>query len=132
MKIYTKTGDKGSTSLLSGQRVKKSHQRLEAYGNVDELNSTLGLIIDYPQKPSPKVNDQLQLLRKVQHYLFNVGSHLACDDPAFKKHIPVLSETLTLELENQIDAMNTDLPPLKNFILPGLSLIHISEPTRPY
>jgi cob(I)alamin adenosyltransferase len=115
MKIYTKTGDKGETSLLGGTRVSKAHQKLEAYGTVDELNSTIGLIA--------AMNPVHQnFLLNIQHKLFNIGSELAAEkDLSFP--LPELTEEEINVLEKEIDRLNEKLPKLKNFILPGGSVI---------
>lgn len=115
MKIYTKGGDKGSTSLLSGERVKKNHKRIEAYGTVDELNSFVGLLLSELTDP-----DHRNFLTKVQHQLFNIGSHLAVQKEV-NFELPRLSESFAADTEAEIDRLNQDLPPLKNFILPGSS-----------
>ena len=140
MKIYTKTGDKGTTALFGGTRVPKHHIRIESYGTVDELNSHLGLIRDQ------EINSQYQeMLIHIQDKLFTVGAILATDpDKAILKsgkerlNIPKISSEDILLLEKEMDAMNESLPPMTHFVLPGghqtvsfLSLIHISEPTRP-
>jgi cob(I)alamin adenosyltransferase len=115
MKLYTKTGDAGSTGLIGGKRVPKNHLRIEAYGCVDELNSVLGFCrVNQPGW----VND---LLAPVQHELFVIGSHLALDDtqdPSEWK-LPELSQKSIARLEKQIDHAEDELPKLKNFILPG-------------
>lgn len=126
-KIYTKTGDKGTTALIGGTRIPKSHIRIEAYGTVDELNSWLGIIAD---QLGPL--DQLPLLKEIQNRLFVVGSSLACDpDKDTKMIIPDLLEEDVNKLENSIDWMNERLPELKNFILPGghitASQIHVAR-----
>lgn len=115
MKIYTKTGDKGETSLLGGTRVSKAHQKLEAYGTVDELNSTIGLIA--------AMNPVHQnFLLNIQHKLFNIGSELAAEkDLSFP--LPELTEEEINVLEKEIDRLNEKLPKLKNFILPGGSVM---------
>lgn len=124
-KIYTKTGDKGTTSLLGGTKVSKSHLRIEAYGTVDELNSYIGLCKDLLADQSAAA-----LLQEIQDRLFTVGSTLACD-PAKepKMQLPDLNEADVSRLENEIDLMNESLPEMKNFILPGghptVSHIHI-------
>ena len=118
MKIYTKTGDKGTTSLVGGKRVSKSHPRLETYGGLDELNASLGVALSHISKSSTK-KDCWQLLFKVQHQLFNMGSRLACEDPEMLNHLPTVSEALITDMENLMDEMNTQLPELKQFILPG-------------
>ena len=115
MKIYTKTGDKGETSLLGGTRVSKAHQKLEAYGTVDELNSTIGLIA--------AMNPVHQnFLLNVQHKLFNIGSELAAEKN-LSFPLPELTEEEINVLEKEIDRLNEKLPKLKNFILPGGSVI---------
>jgi cob(I)alamin adenosyltransferase len=114
-KIYTKTGDKGHTSLIGGTKVSKHHSRIEAYGTVDELNSYIGLISDLLQPASiPSV------LQEVQDRLFTIGSSLACDpQKETGLLIPDLNPADIALLENEIDQMNTELAPMKSFILPG-------------
>ncbi len=113
MKIYTKGGDKGSTSLFGGQRVSKDHWQIEAYGTVDELNSTLGLLASYISEK--KVDKEIL---QIQHDLFDIGSLLATPlDVDFQ--LPEISEDTIANLESSIDNMNTHLPILKHFILPG-------------
>lgn len=114
MKVYTKTGDKGETSLFGGKRVSKTHPRIEAYGTIDELNSYVGLIRDQ-EVNIPRVD----VLKEIQDRLFTIGAELAADPgkPQLKK--PDLHEADIEYLENAIDEMETNLPPLKYFILPG-------------
>ncbi len=115
MKIYTKTGDKGNTSLIGGTKVSKSNTRINAYGTVDELNAFIGLLGD---QLTDKHN--AGILREVQDRLFTIGSSLACDphkEVAMK--IPDLNTADILLLENEIDAMNEKLPEMRSFILPG-------------
>ncbi len=114
MKIYTKTGDKGQTSLIGGVRVPKHHLRIEAYGTVDELNSYVGLIRDQDIKENYKT-----ILKEIQDRLFTVGSSLASDPEKSKMKIPDFHQEDISLLENQMDEMNAELPELKNFILPG-------------
>ncbi|WP_294591207.1 cob(I)yrinic acid a,c-diamide adenosyltransferase [uncultured Bacteroides sp.] len=115
MKIYTKTGDKGTTSLVGGTRVPKTHIRLEAYGTVDELNSNLGLLITYLTD-----NRDKKFLQHVQDKLFAVGSHLATDQEKTKLYeISVITPALIEAIEQEIDYLDTLLTPLSNFILPG-------------
>lgn len=114
MKIYTKTGDKGFTSLIGGTRVPKHHLRIEAYGTVDELNSYIGLIRD--QEISEVDKDTL---KEIQDRLFTIGSTLASDPEKSKMKIPDLKEADIEFLENEMDRMNEVLPELKHFILPG-------------
>lgn len=113
MKIYTKKGDSGDTSLFGGQRVSKSTERIEAYGNVDELNSFVGLVASY--EISKKGADYLQ---KVQELLFTLGADLATPLSS-KTRIDRIGENDIQFLEKAIDEMEKDLEPLKNFILPG-------------
>jgi cob(I)alamin adenosyltransferase len=121
MKIYTKTGDGGETSLLSGRRVKKSDARLDAYGTVDELNSVLGLALS--AGGGADGGRLRRILVSTQHRLFTVGSHLACDDAAITSRLPALNEAWITELEQEIDFMDQSLPPLRQFILPGGSIL---------
>lgn len=117
-KIYTKTGDKGETSLIGGVRVPKFHLRIESYGTVDELNSYLGLIIDgLNNKETSKV------LYEIQDRLFTIGSVLASDPVKSKMKIPDVHEQDIELLENEMDRMDADLPELKNFILPGGNIV---------
>lgn len=114
MKIYTKTGDKGQTSLIGGTRVPKYHIRIEAYGTVDELNSYIGLIKCQP------IDEHYQLmLKEIQDRLFTIGASLASDPERSKMKIPDLTENDIRVLETEMDSMNEVLPSLKHFILPG-------------
>jgi cob(I)alamin adenosyltransferase len=126
MKIYTKTGDKGSTSLIGGTRLLKSEERINAYGTVDELNSYIGLLRDQDVNKNKK-----EILKEVQDRLFTIGSILASDPEKSKMKIPdLLIEDIKL-LENKIDEMENQLEPLKEFILPGghesVSFCHIAR-----
>jgi cob(I)alamin adenosyltransferase len=114
MKIYTKTGDNGSTALYGGERRLKSDVRVDAYGTIDELNSFLGLLIE-------KVNevDIKNYLASIQHILFNIGSVVATVDEKFIAKLPSLNEIDIDSLERSIDSMNDTLPPMTHFILPG-------------
>ncbi|SRR5579871_443487 len=115
LKIYTKTGDKGKTSLIGGTKVAKSHIRIESYGTVDELNSFIGLLSDHLTDEHTK-----KVLKEIQDRLFTIGSSLASDpekEPSLK--IPDLKENDISFLEKEIDKMNEVLPEMKNFILPG-------------
>ncbi|MBS4042496.1 MAG: cob(I)yrinic acid a,c-diamide adenosyltransferase [Chitinophagaceae bacterium] len=127
LKIYTKTGDKGTTSLIGGTKVSKSHLRIESYGTVDELNSFIGLCSDAITHSKSKV-----VLKEIQDRLFTIGSSLACDpekEPLMK--LPDLKESDISFLENEIDSMNEVLPVMKNFILPGghvaISQLHVAR-----
>lgn len=126
MKIYTKTGDKGQTSLIGGTRVPKYHLRIETYGTVDELNSYIGLIMCQ----DIEAHDQ-QLLKEIQDRLFTVGASLAADPEKSKMKIPDLHDSDITLLENEMDAANETLPPLKHFVLPGgntvVSYCHIAR-----
>ena len=126
MKIYTKTGDKGKTSLLGGTRVSKSNERINTYGTIDELNSFLGLVSDLDQN-----NDRVLFIRNIQSRLFTIGSSLAAETDRAKDFKPDLEDTDVIELETAIDDMNESLPAMKNFILPGghqlISATHISR-----
>jgi len=113
MKIYTKTGDKGTTALFGGKRVSKDDIQIEAYGTVDELNSLIGSLISLIDPL-----EGTQLLKKVQAILFDIGSHLASDGTA-DKYLPSLDEDNIKTLENAMDNMTSQLPELKSFILPG-------------
>jgi cob(I)alamin adenosyltransferase len=114
MKIYTKTGDAGSTSLFGGQRVLKSHDRIDAYGTIDELNAHIGLLRDQ------EVNKSIQnILIEIQNKLFTIGSILATEPGNKKVKVPSLNEANIELLEKEIDAMDKVLPPIKNFVLPG-------------
>lgn len=115
MKIYTKTGDQGQTSLIGGTRVPKHHIRIETYGMVDELNSYIGMIRDLTRK-----DDHLNfVLNEIQDRLFTIGSNLAADPEKSRMKLPDLHESDVTLLEKEIDRMNESLPELKNFILPG-------------
>lgn len=114
MKIYTKTGDKGETSLIGGTRLPKHHIRIEAYGTVDELNSFVGLVRD-----SINEKELFDLLIEIQDRLFTIGSLLAADPEKNKMQLPKLNESDVLLLEKAIDKMNETLPEMKSFVLPG-------------
>lgn len=111
-KIYTQTGDEGMTSLVGGERVKKTHLRLDAYGTIDELNSFIGLLIEEIQE-----EHDLQILHDIQYLLFSVGSYLATGEN--KLSFCTIHEDDILILEKEIDAIDETLPKLNHFILPG-------------
>ena len=125
-KIYTKTGDKGETSLIGGTRVPKHHLRIESYGTIDELNSYIGLVNATVENQNMK-----NILSVIQNKLFTIGSMLASDPETSKMKIPELKISDVELLENEIDAMNAILPELKNFILPGgnaiVSYCHVAR-----
>ena len=113
--VYTRTGDTGTTALVGGSRVPKTHVRLEAYGTVDELNAQLGLLMTYLTDPQ-----DAEFVLQVQGRLFSVGAHLATD-PARVTPRPgsLITATMVEELEHEIDRLDALLPPLRLFILPG-------------
>ena len=114
MKIYTKTGDDGTTSLFGGLRLPKAHLRIDAYGTVDELNSYLGLLRDQPVNAGRK-----EILIEIQDRLFTIGSILATEPGNTKVKVPHLNKTDITFLEKEIDTMDGQLPPMKFFVLPG-------------
>ncbi len=126
MKIYTKKGDTGTTSLIGGTKVAKHHSRIEAYGTVDELNANIGLLGD-----QLKDENDRKVIRDIQQKLFIIGSSLASDPERSKMSIPSLTEKDVALLENEMDRMNDSLPDLKAFILPGghplVSQCHIAR-----
>lgn len=130
MKIYTKTGDDGTTGLFNGERVHKYHERVEAYGTIDELNSIIGIVITF-LKQSPifknqsdnhfeKINNLVENLTHISNLLFNLGSDLATPlNPPPKFEVPRLTLDNVQSLENWIDEYDTNLEKLRGFILPG-------------
>ncbi|MCS6835804.1 MAG: cob(I)yrinic acid a,c-diamide adenosyltransferase [Anaerolineae bacterium] len=114
MKIYTKTGDQGETSLFAGGRVRKDHARVEAYGTVDELNSLLGLVRSYELPAQAET-----WLEAIQNTLFVIGADLATPMDSHPKWLVRLDERPTAALEQAIDQMDADLPRMTAFILPG-------------
>ncbi|HVK60501.1 MAG TPA: cob(I)yrinic acid a,c-diamide adenosyltransferase [Bdellovibrionales bacterium] len=133
-KIYTRTGDKGKTSLIGGARVSKSDLRLSAYGNVDELNSFIGLLVSElgrelrSNSEMPKLKQELE---EIQSDLFNLGSRLACEDAELRKGLPTVSQEHIDQFEKRMDEFSAKLAPLKNFILPGgtpaASVAHVAR-----
>lgn len=126
MKVYTKKGDKGTTQLIGGKRVPKNHERIEAYGTVDELNSYMGLLRDQ------SVDKETQeLIITIQNKLFTIGALLANQDDNNKMKLPLIDEKDVIQLENEIDKMNESLPEMRSFILPGghttVSFCHIAR-----
>jgi cob(I)alamin adenosyltransferase len=126
-KIYTKTGDKGKTALIGGTKVEKSHLRIETYGTVDELNAHVGFCHDHIHDENSR-----KMLLEIQDRLFTIGSSLACDpekEPKLK--IPDLKESDVQLLENEIDRMTEQIPPMTAFILPcghtTVSSLHIAR-----
>ena len=124
MKIYTKTGDAGDTGLQGGKRISKFSDRIRSYGNVDEVNSVLGLVLSH------KIDQDVEeLLKKIQNELFVLGSDLSNPDMDDKQNR--ISKNMIEELEKKIDEYEKELPPLSNFILPGgansASLVHLAR-----
>jgi cob(I)alamin adenosyltransferase len=119
-RIYTKTGDKGLTSLIGGTRLPKHHVRIEAYGTVDELNAHIGLLRDV-------INDRetSSFLVRIQDRLFTMGSQLAADPGKNRMKLPELSEDDVITLEKAIDAIDATVPEMKSFVLPG-GHMHVS------
>ncbi len=117
-KVYTRGGDKGETSLIGGERVLKSDPRIECYGTVDELNATVGLVLEalLTSAAGPHL---MPILRRVQNELFNLGAELAAQDPDTRSKLPHIEQRHIDGLERDIDAVNDDLPALKSFVLPG-------------
>jgi cob(I)alamin adenosyltransferase len=117
MKIYTKTGDDGTTGLIGGTRVSKGDPRIECYGTVDELNAWIGLALVAAEQSALKL---APMLRRVQNELFVVGSHLATPDQSpHRKSLPALDDKMVERLEEEIDEAQEHLAPLRQFILPG-------------
>jgi cob(I)alamin adenosyltransferase len=114
MKIYTKTGDQGTTALFGGKRVSKADLRIETYGTVDELNSWIGVLRDQ-EVNQPRKN----ILIEIQDRLFTIGSILATEPENTKVKIPSLQETDITLLEKEMDEMDTQLQPMRFFVLPG-------------
>ncbi len=126
MKIYTKKGDDGKTSLIGGKRVSKAEIRIEAYGTVDELNSYIGWVRTLSSR-----KEQNNILIEIQDRLFTIGSYLASDPEKSKMKLPELIESDVTFLENRIDEMNNELMEMKSFILPGghpaVSCCHVAR-----
>ena len=120
MKIYTRTGDDGTTGLIGGDRVRKGDARLECYGTVDELNAAIGLVTTSLDATADAAHLPAALAQ-VQSELFVIGSYLATpeNDPGAQKYLPAMDEGMIARLEMEIDQAEAVLPPLKNFILPG-------------
>jgi len=113
-RIYTRTGDKGETGLVGGTRVSKDSLRVETYGNVDELNSVIGIV-----RASSSDEELDELLAEIQNDLFIVGSDLASVGDAQQRNIPRISKERIVAIERTIDKLEVELSPLKAFILPG-------------
>ena len=117
-KIYTKVGDRGQTALLGGAKTAKSDPRLSAYGSLDELNAALGLALA-EVSPIFQLRSVATALERNQHLLFVAGSHLACVDEKMRTDLPPLPTDAVTSLEGAIDELETHVPELKSFILPG-------------
>ena len=117
-RVYTRGGDRGETSLIGGDRVSKASLRLDGYGTVDEVNATIGLVIE-ALVTSAAGPHMTPILRRVQNELFNLGAELATADAATRAKLPRIEQRHIDALERDIDAVNDDLPPLKSFVLPG-------------
>ncbi|MCX7728651.1 MAG: cob(I)yrinic acid a,c-diamide adenosyltransferase [Bacteroidia bacterium] len=134
-KVYTKTGDKGTTGLFGGKRVPKDFEQIEAYGNIDELNSFIGLLKDYIQDtPIENKENLIQILLTIQDRLFSIGAHLATSSDKLEKvkeMLPPLFDDDILLLEKSIDQMEEELEPMKYFVLPGghkvVSYCHVAR-----
>ncbi|MES2153770.1 MAG: cob(I)yrinic acid a,c-diamide adenosyltransferase [bacterium] len=130
-KVYTKTGDKGETALVGGQRVPKDDARIEAYGTVDELNAVVGLCRAAASELTPAVPELDAALLRVQHQLFNVGSCLATLPADLRPQQPRASDADIAWLESEMDRMTAQLPALRSFVLPGGSrlnaLLHLAR-----
>lgn len=113
MKVYTRTGDDGTTALFGGQRIPKYALRIESYGTVDELNTAMGMLVQAVEDASLH-----PFLRTIQSRLFDVGAHLAAV-PDKKLKLPIIGENLIDDLENEMDRMDAELEPLRHFVLPG-------------
>lgn len=116
--LYTKMGDNGETGLVSGTRVSKADARIDLYGEVDELNSWVGIAITNMELSH--FQEEVDYLKRVQSYLFNLGSNLACEVAMREKYkLPKLTDEVISELEGKIDYLDKNCPPLKHFVLPG-------------
>ncbi|GAB5403443.1 MAG: cob(I)yrinic acid a,c-diamide adenosyltransferase [Aureliella sp.] len=127
VKIYTKTGDNGTTGLFAGPRVSKNHSRIAAYGTVDELNALLGVVAAALNGASSGVNDGSwsevqELIPRIQADLFSIGAELATPEPD-KHGMQLLSDARSSELETLIDQLEQQLPKLTSFVLPGGTLV---------
>lgn len=137
-KIYTRTGDAGRTRLVGGSQVAKSDARLEAYGDVDELNSVLGVCLALARAHQaaalihqPAYAAFIEELARLQNHLFFIGSLLACEDDGVRAKLPPLPANAVAGLEARIDEWTAQLPPLREFILPGghvlASQLHVAR-----
>ena len=114
MRIYTRTGDDGTTGLFGGSRVPKDDLRIESYGTIDELNSLIGRLLE-----NKEMSDHLDFFRNIQADLFTIGSHLATVDEKMREKLPSLSSNSVEKFEKWMDVVDEKVPKLKNFLLPG-------------
>ena len=114
MRIYTRTGDDGTTGLFGGNRVPKDDLRIESYGTVDELNSLIGKLLEHSE-----MRDHVGFFREIQADLFTIGSHLATVDEKMREKLPSLNPNSIKNFENWMDEANEKVPQLRNFLLPG-------------
>jgi cob(I)alamin adenosyltransferase len=125
-KIYTKTGDKGTTSLIGGTRLPKDHIKIEAYGSVDELNAWIGVLADAPEN-----KERNAFLKEIQDRLFTIGAELASETDQNKQKLPELFESDIEVLEKKMDLYNEVIPTLRAFVLPGghslVSFAHVAR-----
>jgi len=133
-RIYTRTGDDGTTALVGGERVSKADPRIEAYGTVDELNATLGMVRDHNQRYVQDARTRAELeavLQDIQQRLFDLGSSLATRLESRYPGQPIVQQAQITALEKTIDGMNAELAPLKSFVLPGggpvASVLHLAR-----
>jgi cob(I)alamin adenosyltransferase len=129
-KLYTRTGDEGKTGLVSGNRILKSDTRIDLYGEVDELNSRIGLACS--QLSEKGHLEEVKFLHLLQSALFDLGSNMACEfENRAKYNLPQLTESLVKDMEASIDQMDSELGALKTFILPGgtvsSSMVHLAR-----
>ena len=114
MRIYTKTGDDGTTGLFGGSRIPKNDLRIESYGTIDELNSFIGRLLE-----NEELNDHIEFFRSIQSELFTIGSHLATVEEKMREKLPSLSTKAIENFEKWMDNVDENLPKLRNFLLPG-------------
>ena len=117
-KVYTKGGDTGQTSLIGGERVSKAHERIDAYGTLDELNAAMGLVRTALDGSATKAHFA-PIVHRIQNELFNLGAELACGDADTRAKLPHVEARHVEALERDIDALNDQLAPLRSFVLPG-------------
>jgi len=129
-RVYTKTGDDGTTGLVGGDRAPKDTLRIEAYGTVDELNAAIGLVLSALAR-SPGRQKLEPILKRVQNELFNLGAELATPDEARRARSPAVAERHVRKLEEELDELNDTLPELRSFVLPGggevSSFLHLAR-----